>query len=151
MAGIGKWKLPQPTDWRNGTEYAVLPRVGKSPKPPFGYDFSEDGEWLIPNPELLDVFHQAIKHTKKYSLADVAKWVYGRTGIKISVQTLRNRIINKRSTEKRANVYKRWASYAEDALQKAEVLEAQRADGKRAKVPKVRHPTPYQGFPSDTE
>ena len=128
---LGKWKLPQPTDLKNEeqTEWIQIPRIARTI--PFGYKINkEDKELLDPIPYELEALELARKYIKQYSLRQVANWLTTKTGREISHIGLRKRLLHERQRKNKARTLKRWADYAEKAIQKAKAIEESRIGAK---------------------
>ena len=128
---LGKWKLPQPTDLKNEeqTEWIQIPRIARTI--PFGYKINkEDKELLDPIPYELEALELARKYIKQYSLRQVANWLTTKTGREISHIGLRKRLLHERQRKNKARTLKRWADYAEKAIQKAKAIEESRVGAK---------------------
>ena len=128
---LGKWKLPQPTDLKNEeqTEWIQIPRIARTI--PFGYKINkEDKELLDPIPYELEALELARKYIKQYSLRQVANWLTTKTGREISHIGLRKRLLHERQRKNKARTLKRWADYAEKAIQKAKNIEESRIGAK---------------------
>ena len=128
---LGKWKLPQPTDLKNEeqTEWIQIPRIARII--PFGYKVNEtDKELLDPIPYELEALELARKYIKQYSLRQVANWLTTKTGREISHIGLRKRLLHERQRKNKARTLKRWADYAEKAIQKAKNIEESRVGAK---------------------
>ena len=71
---LGKWKLPQPTDLKDDSEWIPIPRIARTV--PFGYELDpEDNNLLKPIKIELDLLEQARKYIKQYSYREVANWL----------------------------------------------------------------------------
>ena len=128
---LGKWKLPQPTDLKNEeqTEWIQIPRIARTI--PFGYVINKDDkELLAPIPYELEALELARKYIKQYSLRQVANWLTTKTGREISHIGLRKRLLHERQRKNKARTLKRWADYAEKAIQKAKAIEESRVGAK---------------------
>ena len=128
---LGKWKLPQPTDLKNGeqTEWIQIPRIARTI--PFGYMINKDDKELLdPIPYELEALELARKYIKQYSLRQVANWLTTKTGRDISHIGLRKRLLHERQRKNKARTLKRWADYAEKAIQKAKAIEESRIGAK---------------------
>ena len=128
---LGKWKLPQPTDLKNEeqTEWIQLPRIARTI--PFGYVINKDDKELLdPIPYELEALELARKYIKQYSLRQVANWLTTKTGREISHIGLRKRLLHERQRKNKARTLKRWADYAEKAIQKAKNIEESRVGAK---------------------
>ena len=128
---LGKWKLPQPTDLKNEeqTEWIQIPRIARTI--PFGYAINKDDKELLdPIPYELEALELARKYIKQYSLRQVANWLTTKTGREISHIGLRKRLLHERQRKNKARTLKRWADYAEKAIQKAKDIEESRVGAK---------------------
>ena len=128
---VGKWKLPQPTDLKDEEqkEWIQIPRIARII--PFGYKVNEtDKELLDPIPYELEALELARKYIKQYSLRQVANWLTTKTGREISHIGLRKRLLHERQRKNKARTLKRWADYAEKAIQKAKAIEESRIGAK---------------------
>ena len=128
---LGKWKLPQPTDLKDEEqkEWIQIPRIARII--PFGYKVNEtDKELLDPIPYELEALELARKYIKQYSLRQVANWLTTKTGRDISHIGLRKRLLHERQRKNKARTLKRWADYAEKAIQKAKAIEESRVGAK---------------------
>ena len=128
---LGKWKLPQPTDLKDEDqkEWIQIPRIARTV--PFGYKINEDDrELLDPIPYELEALELARRHVKQYSLRQVANWLTTKTGREISHIGLRKRLLHERQRKNKARTLKRWADYAEKAIQKAKDIEESRVGAK---------------------
>ena len=128
---LGKWKLPQPTDLKDEEqkEWIQIPRIARII--PFGYKINkEDKELLDPIPYELEALELARKYIKQYSLRQVANWLTTKTGREISHIGLRKRLLHERQRKNKARTLKRWADYAEKAIQKAKAIEESRIGAK---------------------
>ena len=128
---LGKWKLPQPTDLKNEeqTEWIQIPRIARTI--PFGYVINKDDKELLdPIPYELEALELARKYIKQYSLRQVANWLTTKTGREISHIGLRKRLLHERQRKNKARTLKRWADYAEKAIQKAKAIEESRIGAK---------------------
>ena len=128
---LGKWKLPQPTDLKDEDEKELIqiPRIARTV--PFGYKINEDDrELLDPIPYELEALELARRHVKQYSLRQVANWLTTKTGRQISHIGLRKRLLHERQRKNKARTLKRWADYAEKAIQKAKDIEESRVGAK---------------------
>ena len=128
---VGKWKLPQPTDLKDEEqkEWIQIPRIARTV--PFGYKINEDDKELLdPIPYELEAIELARKYIKQYSLRQVANWLTTKTGREISHIGLRKRLLHERQRKNKARTLKRWADYAEKAIQKAKAIEESRIGAK---------------------
>ena len=128
---LGKWKLPQPTDLKNEeqTEWIQIPRIARTI--PFGYVINKDDKELLdPIPYELEALELARKYIKQYSLRQVANWLTTKTGREISHIGLRKRLLHERQRKNKVRTLKRWADYAEKAIQKAKAIDESRIGAK---------------------
>ena len=127
---LGKWKLPQPTDLKDDSEWIPIPRIARTV--PFGYELDpEDNNLLKPIKIELDLLEQARKYIKQYSYREVANWLSKNSGRDISHVGLMKRLKNERQRQNKAISLRRWADYAQKALQKAEEIEESRTGAKQ--------------------
>jgi len=121
----GEWKLPQPSDIKEDDEWIAVPRIARTV--PFGYKLDENDPYILrPIPEELDALEQARKYIKQYSYREVANWLSKRTERYISHVGLRKRLAHEQQRKKQIRSLRKWAEYAETAIQKAKELEAER-------------------------
>jgi len=126
----GQWKLPQPTDIKEDEEWVSIPRIARTV--PFGYKLDEDDSSILrPIPEQLDALEQARKYIKQYSYREVSNWLSTRTNRYISHVGLRKRLAHDQKRKRQITSLRKWAEYAETAIEKAKELEAERV-GARA-------------------
>ena len=127
---LGKWKLPQPTDIKEETEWLPVPRIARTV--PFGYEVDpKDEDLLLPIKEELDHLEKAKMYLRQYSLREVAAWLSKNTGRYISHLGLQKRIKHERQRKDKARSLRKWAEYAEKAIKKAEEIETSRVGAKR--------------------
>ena len=127
---LGKWVLPQPTDLKDDNEWMPIPRIARTI--PFGYELDpEDKNLLKPIKIELDLLEQARKYIKQYSYREVANWLSKNSGRDISHVGLMKRLKNERKRQNQAISLRRWADYAQKAIQKAEELEESRTGAKQ--------------------
>ena len=127
---LGKWKLPQPTDLKDENEWISIPRIARTV--PFGYELDpEDNNLLKPIKIELDLLEQARKYIKQYSYREVANWLSKNSGRDISHVGLMKRLKNERQRQNKAISLRRWADYAQKAIQKAEEIEESRTGAKQ--------------------
>ena len=127
---LGKWKLPQPTDLKDDNEWIPIPRIARTV--PFGYELDpEDNNLLKPIKIELDLLEQARKYIKQYSYREVANWLSKNSGRDISHVGLMKRLKNERQRQNKAISLRRWADYAQKAIQKAEEIEESRTGAKQ--------------------
>ena len=126
---LGKWKLPQPTDLKDDNEWMPIPRIARTI--PFGYELDpEDNNLLKPIKIELDLLEQARKYIKQYSYRQVANWLSKNSGRDISHVGLMKRLKNERQRQNQALSLRKWADYAQKAIQKAEDYEEKRTGAK---------------------
>ena len=126
---LKQWKLPQPTDIKEDSEWVPIPRISRTI--PFGYDIDpDDPDVLLPNEYQLDMLEKASQYLKQYSYREVANWLTRNTGREISHVGLKKRLDNERRRKNKAGSLRRWADYAKKAIAKAEELEAKRLGAK---------------------
>jgi|TARA_R100001126_G_scaffold55594_1_gene31382 hypothetical protein len=121
---LGKWKLPQPTDLKDEDqkEWTQVPRISRII--PFGYKKNEeDPDVLDPIPFELEAIDMARKYVNQYSYRQVANWITKKTGREISHVGLRKRLMHERQRKNQARTLRKWAEYAEKAIQKAKAIE----------------------------
>tara|TARA_R100001460_G_scaffold1207_4_gene4702 strand:+ start:22 stop:441 length:420 start_codon:yes stop_codon:yes gene_type:complete len=127
---LGKWKLPQPTDLKDDNEWMPIPRIARTV--PFGYELDpEDNNLLKPIKIELDLLEQARKYIKQYSYREVANWLSKNSGRDISHVGLMKRLKNERKRKNKAISLRKWADYAQKAIQKAEEIEESRTGAKQ--------------------
>ncbi len=127
---LGKWKLPQPTDLKDDNEWIPIPRIARTV--PFGYELDpEDNNLLNPIKIELDLLEQARKYIKQYSYRQVANWLSKNSGRDISHVGLMKRLKNERQRQNQALSLRKWADYAQKAIQKAEKIEESRTGAKQ--------------------
>jgi hypothetical protein len=127
---LGTWKLPQPTDLKDDNEWMPIPRIARTI--PFGYELDpEDKNLLKPIKIELDLLEQARKYIKQYSYRQVANWLSKNSGRDISHVGLMKRLKNERKRQNQAISLRRWADYAQKAIQKAEEIEESRTGAKQ--------------------
>ena len=127
---LGKWKLPQPTDLKDDNEWMPIPRIARTI--PFGYELDpEDKNLLKPIKIELDLLEQARKYIKQYSYREVANWLSKNSGRDISHVGLMKRLKNERKRQNKAISLRKWADYAQKAIQKAEEIEESRTGAKQ--------------------
>jgi hypothetical protein len=125
----GLWKLPQPTDLKDETEWIQIPRIARTV--PFGYVLNDnDSELLDPIKNELDKLELARQHIKQYSYRQVANWLSKETGRYISHIGLRKRLDNEQHRKNKARSIRKWAEYAEKAISKAKEIEEKRTGAK---------------------
>ena len=125
----GEWKLPQPTDIKEDEEWVSIPRIARTV--PFGYKLDENDSYILrPISEQLDVLEQARKYIKQYSYREVANWLSTRTERYISHVGLRKRLAHEQQRKRQATSLRKWAEYAETAIEKAKELETERLGAK---------------------
>jgi len=127
---LGTWKLPQPTDLKDDNEWMPIPRIARTI--PFGYELDpEDTNLLKPVKIELDLLEQARRYVKQYSYRQVANWLSKNSGRDISHVGLMKRLKNERKRQNQAISLRRWADYAQKAIQKAEEIEESRTGAKQ--------------------
>ena len=127
---LGKWVLPQPTDLKDDNEWMPIPRIARTV--PFGYELDpEDKNLLKPIKIELDLLEQARKYIKQYSYREVANWLSKNSGRDISHVGLMKRLKNERKRQNKAISLRKWADYAQKAIQKAEEIEESRTGAKQ--------------------
>ena len=129
---VGKWKLPQPTDLKDKEqkEWIQIPRIARTI--PFGYKLNKDDSNLLdPIPFELEAIEMARKYVKQYSYREVANWLTTKTNREISHVGLRKRLLNEKQRKDQARTLRKWAAYAEKAIEKAKAIE-EKTTGARA-------------------
>ena len=125
----GQWKLPQPTDLKDENTWIQIPRIARTV--PFGYVQSQkDSEVLDPIDNELDKLEMARKYVKQYSYREVANWLTKQTDRYISHVGLRKRLMHEQRRKNQARSLRKWADYAEKAIQKAKIIEEERTGAK---------------------
>ena len=125
----GEWKLPQPTDIKEDEEWVSIPRIARTV--PFGYGLDKaDSDILRPIPQQLDALEQARQHIKQYSYREVSNWLSTRTERYISHVGLRKRLAHEQKRKRQITSLRKWAEYAETAIEKAKELETERLGAK---------------------
>ena len=128
---LQKWKLPQPTDIKEDNEWIAIPRISRTI--PFGYEIDKDDpDILQPVENELDMLEEAKKYLKQYSYREVANWLSAETGRSISHVGLKKRVDNERRRKNKVGSLRRWADYAQKAIQKAEDYEEKRTGAKES-------------------
>jgi len=126
---LGKWTLPQPTDMKEEEEWVAIPRIARTI--PFGYVVDEnDPDILQPVKLELDLLEQARAYTRQYSYRQVANWLTKNSGREISHVGLMKRLKNERQRKNKVTSLRKWAEYAEKAINKAKELEESRTGAK---------------------
>jgi len=126
---LGKWTLPQPTDMKEEEEWVAIPRIARTI--PFGYVVDEnDPDILQPVKLELDLLEQARTYTRQYSYRQVANWLTKNSGREISHVGLMKRLKNERQRKNKVTSLRKWAEYAEKAINKAKELEESRTGAK---------------------
>jgi len=126
---IGKWKLPQPTDIKEENEWVQIPRIARTV--PFGYKLNDDDpDILDPIKTELDLLEKARQHVRQYSYREVANWLSKNSGRYISHVGLRKRLDNERQRKNQAASLRKWASYAQTAIAKAQEIQETRTGAK---------------------
>ena len=128
---VGKWKLPQPTDLQDDGEWSPIPRIARTI--PFGYkQDEEDRDLLQPIPDQLNALQEAREYISQYSYREVSNWLSTNTNRYISHVGLRKRLANEKQRKNKATSLRKWADYAEKAIQKAQSIEEERTGAKRS-------------------
>ena len=126
---LGKWTLPQPTDMKEEEEWVAIPKIARTV--PFGYVVDEnDPDVLQPVKLELDLLEQARAYTRQYSYMQVANWLTKNSGREISHVGLMKRLKNERQRKNKVTSLRKWAEYAEKAINKAKELEESRTGAK---------------------
>ena len=126
---LGKWTLPQPTDMKEEEEWVAIPKIARTV--PFGYVVNEnDPDVLQPVKLELDLLEQARAYTRQYSYRQVANWLTKNSGREISHVGLMKRLKNERQRKNKVTSLRKWAEYAEKAINKAKELEESRTGAK---------------------
>ena len=126
---LGKWTLPQPTDMKEEEEWVAIPKIARTV--PFGYVVDEnDPDVLQPVKLELDLLEQARAYTRQYSYRQVANWLTKNSGREISHVGLMKRVKNERQRKNKVTSLRKWAEYAEKAINKAKELEESRTGAK---------------------
>jgi len=126
---LGKWTLPQPTDMKEEEEWVAIPKIARTV--PFGYVVDEnDPDILQPVKLELDLLEQARAYTRQYSYRQVANWLTKNSGREISHVGLMKRLKNERQRKNKVTSLRKWAEYAEKAINKAKELEESRTGAK---------------------
>ena len=126
---LGKWTLPQPTDMKEEEEWVAIPKIARTV--PFGYVVDEnDPDVLQPVKLELDLLEQARAYTRQYSYRQVANWLTKNSGRGISHVGLMKRLKNERQRKNKVTSLRKWAEYAEKAINKAKELEESRTGAK---------------------
>ena len=126
---LGKWTLPQPTDMKEEEEWVAIPKIARTV--PFGYVVDEnDPDVLQPVKLELDLLEQARAYTRQYSYRQVANWLTKNSGREISHVGLMKRLKNERQRKNKDTSLRKWAEYAEKAINKAKELEESRTGAK---------------------
>ena len=128
---LGSWKLPQPTDLKDEEqkEWVQIPRIARIV--PYGYKLNEkDKDLLDPIPYELEAIELARKYSKQYSYRQIANWLTKKTGREISHVGLRKRLIHEKQRKDQARTLRKWAAYAEKAIEKAKAIEEERIGSK---------------------
>ena len=122
---LGKWTLPQPTDMKEEEEWVAIPKIARTV--PFGYVVDEnDPDVLQPVKLELDLLEQARAYTRQYSYRQVANWLTKNSGREISHVGLMKRLKNERQRKNKVTSLRKWAEYAEKAINKAKEIEESR-------------------------
>ena len=126
---LGKWTLPQPTDMKEEEEWVAIPKIARTV--PFGYVVDEnDPDVLQPVKLELDLLEQARAYTRQYSYRQVANWLTKNSGREISHVGLMKLLKNERQRKNKVTSLRKWAVYAEKAINKAKELEESRTGAK---------------------
>ena len=126
---LGKWTLPQPTDMKEEEEWVSIPRIARTI--PFGYVQDDiDPNLLVPIKKELDLLEKARYYIKQYSYREVANWLSKNSGRYISHIGLMKRLKNERQRKNKVTSLRKWAEYAEKAINKAKELEESRTGAK---------------------
>ena len=121
----GQWKLPQPTDLKEDNNWIQIPRIARTV--PYGYVQSESDPDVLDPVELeLDKLEMARNYVKQYSYREVANWLTKQAGRYISPVGLRKRLMHEQQRKNTARSLRKWAEYAEKAIQKAKAIEEER-------------------------
>ena len=122
---LGKWKLPQPTDMKDDSEWLQIPRMARTI--PFGYKQNEEDHEILDPIELeLEALELARKHIKRYSYREVANWLTTKTGRPISHVGFIKRLANEQQRKNKFKNLKIWADYVTKTIEKAKAIETQR-------------------------
>tara|TARA_R100001377_G_scaffold31309_1_gene17111 strand:- start:110 stop:520 length:411 start_codon:yes stop_codon:yes gene_type:complete len=125
----GQWKLPQPTDLKEENNWIQIPRIARTV--PYGYVQSESDPDVLDPVELeLDKLEMARNYVKQYSYREVANWLTKQAGRYISHVGLRKRLMHEQQRKNTARSLRKWAEYAEKAIQKAKTIEEERTGAK---------------------
>tara|TARA_R100001377_G_scaffold67502_1_gene42817 strand:- start:92 stop:487 length:396 start_codon:yes stop_codon:yes gene_type:complete len=125
----GKWKLPQPTDLKEDNEWVQIPRIARTI--PFGYVQSlNDPDVLDPVELQLNKLEMARNYVKQYSYREVANWLSKQTDRYISHVGLRKRLQHERQRKNTARSLRKWADYAEKAINTIKKIEEERTGAK---------------------
>ena len=126
---IGSWKLPQPTDLKEEDEWTQIPRIARTV--PFGYKKSEGDSYILePIQNELDKLEMARKYINQYSYREVSNWLTKQTGRYISHVGLRKRLSNEQHRKNKARSLRKWADYAEKAINTIKKIEEGRTGAK---------------------
>mgnify|MGYP003625505132 FL=1 len=126
---VGKWKLPQPTDIKEQNEWVQIPRIARTI--PFGYVQSlNDPDVLDPVELELNKLEMARNYVKQYSYREVANWLSKQTDRYISHVGLRKRLQHERQRKNTARSLRKWADYAEKAINTIKKIEEERTGAK---------------------
>ena len=126
---VGKWKLPQPTDIKEQNEWVQIPRIARTI--PFGYVQSlNDPDVLDPVELELNKLEMARNYVKQYSYREVANWLSKQTDRYISHVGLRKRLQHERQRKNTARSLRKWADYAEKAINTIKKIEESRTGAK---------------------
>jgi len=134
---LGRWELPQPLDIKDETEWTPIPRIARTI--PFGYvQDDKDPDLLQPVQNELDKLEMARDYLKQYSYREVANWLTTQTQRYISHVGLRKRVANERQRKNQIRSLRKWAEYAEKAIEKAKTIEESRLGAKRVSTTENR-------------
>jgi hypothetical protein len=110
-------------------EWVAIPKIARTV--PFGYVVDEnDPDVLQPVKLELDLLEQARAYTRQYSYRQVANWLTKNSGREISHVGLMKRLKNERQRKNKVTSLRKWAEYAEKAINKAKELEESRTGAK---------------------
>jgi len=112
-------------------EWSPIPRIARTI--PFGYkQDEEDRDLLQPIPDQLNALQEAREYISQYSYREVSNWLSTNTNRYISHVGLRKRLANEKQRKNKATSLRKWADYAEKAIQKAQNIEEERTGAKRS-------------------
>ena len=125
----GQWKLPQPTDLKEENNWIQIPRIARTV--PYGYVQSESDPDVLDPVELeLDKLEMARNYVKQYSYREVANWLTKQAGRYISHVGLRKRLMHEQQRKNTARSLRKWADYAEKAINTIKKIEEERTGAK---------------------